>query len=71
MIWSAAMSDLYPIFFVGSMGLDWVEVAQSTSGGVAAGATEARALHAGGASNLRQTVELRETWHQQSWDHTQ
>lgn len=48
-----------PFFFcVCSMGLDWIAAAQSVSGGVAAGATEARALRAG-APNLRQAVESR------------
>ena len=40
------------------MGLDWIAAAQSVPGGVAAGATEARALRAG-APNLRQAVESR------------
>jgi len=45
-------------FCIGSVGLDWIAAAQSVPGGVAAGATEARALRAG-APNLRQAVESR------------
>jgi hypothetical protein len=41
-----------------SMGLEWIVAAQSVPGGVAAGATEARALRPG-APNLRQAVESR------------
>jgi hypothetical protein len=51
-------SESFPFFCVDSIGLDWIAAAQSVSGGLVAGATEARALRAG-APNLRQAVESR------------